>query len=158
IGASATKLAVAAAKVAKAFKAVKGSVEALVGGAKALANIKKVVKVGGKLYVAASAIGREVDLFSREFAENFEVWTTPEIAKEIDQRFGKEAAFQIKRQWGLRHLTLMLEADGFATAKNVLSLVSIADPTGLVAVGEAFMHPICKSDVRFPTVTALYNR
>ena len=158
VAASVSKLAAAAAKVSKAFKAVNGSVEALVGGAKNLANIKNVVKVGGKLYVAASAIGREVDLFSREFAENFEVWTTPEIAKEIDQRFGKEAAFQIKRQWGLRHLTLMLETDGFATAKNMLSLVSIADPTGLVAVGEAFMHPICKSDSRFPTVTALYNR
>ena len=158
VAASVTKLAAAAAKVKKAFTAAKGSVEAMVGGAKALANIQKALKIGGKIYVAGSAIGREVDLFSREFAENFEVWTTPEIAREIDQRFGKEAAFQIKRQWGLRHLTLMLETDGFATAKNMLSLVSIADPTGLVAVGEAFMHPICKSDSKFPTVTKLYDR
>ncbi len=158
VAASVSKLAAGLAKVKKALTAVKGSVEALVGGAKNLANIQKAVKIGSKLYVAGSAIGREVDLFSKEFADNFDQWTSPEIAREIDQRFGKEAAFQIKRQWGLRHLTLMLEADGFATGKNVLSLVSIADPTGLVAVAEAFMQPICKPDFPFPKVAALYNR
>lgn len=152
------KLAQMAAKIKKAAQAVGGSVEALVGGAKNLAKIKQVAKIGGKLYVAASAVGREVDLFSKEFAENFDEWTSPEIGKEIDSRFGPEAAFQVKRQWGLRHLSMMLEADGFATGKNVLSLVSIADPTGLVAVGEAFMHPVCKSDSQFPQVALLYNR
>lgn len=157
IGASVSKLAAAVDKVKKALTAVKGSVEALVGGAKNLANIQKAIKIGGKLYVAATAVGRQVDLFSKEFADNFDTWTSPEIAKEIDSRFGKEAAFQIKRQWGLRHLSMMLEVDGFATGKNVLMLVSVADPTGVVAVAEAFMHPVCKSDSKFPNVTALYN-
>lgn len=152
------KLAQAAAKIKKAAQAVGGNIETLVGGAKNLAKIKQVSKVGGKVYVAASAVGREVDLFSKEFADNFDEWTSPEIGKEIDRRFGPEAAFQVKRQWGLRHLSMMLEVDGFAAGKNVLSLVSIADPTGLVAVGEAFMHPVCKSDSPFPKVTLLYDR
>jgi hypothetical protein len=103
--ASATRLAAVAAKVKQALTAAKGSVEALAGGAANLQTMANAVKIGGKLFVAGSAIGREVDMFSREFADNFDAWTSPEIAKEIDQRSGKEAAFQIKRQWGLRHLT-----------------------------------------------------
>lgn len=138
--------------------AAKGSVTTLVGGAQNLAKIQNVVKVGGKVYSATSTIGEQVNLFSKEFADNFDLMTSYEIAREIDMRFGKEAAYQIKRQWGIRHLSMMLEANGFATAKNVISLVSIADPTGLVSVGNAFAHPVCKDNTPFPKVTPLYNR
>jgi hypothetical protein len=155
--ASGNKLILAKNTITAALTAAKGNVATLVGGAQKLAKIQNVAKIGGKIYVASSAVGKQVDLFSKEFADNFDVLTSPEIAREIDQRFGKEAAYQIKREWGVRHLTLMLEADGFKTANNVISLLSVADPTGLSSVVNAFMHPICKNDTPFPKVNPLYN-
>jgi phage shock protein A len=144
-------------KVKSAITAAKGSLETLVGGAEKLKKIQKIVKVGKKTYKVASTVGKEIDLFSRDFADNFADMTSPEIDREINQRFGKEAAYQIKREWAMRQLSMNLEANGFATAKNVLALASVADPTGLISVANAFMHPICKGDAKFPTVTPLYN-
>ena len=157
IGTSAAKLAAMAAKVKEAVVAAKGSIEALAGGAANLQKLGNAVKIGGKLYTAGSAIGHQVDTFSKEFANNFDAWTSPEIAKEIDSRFGKDAAFQIKRKWGLRHLTLMLKADGIESAKNAITLVSAMDITGVTAIMDAFFHPTCPTELGFPQVTALYN-
>ena len=162
--AKAAKVAESASRLTKAFNAVKdvaaaakGAVEKMVGGPENLAKLQQVKKIGGKFYKAASAVGKEVDLYSKEFADSFEEQTSPEIAAEIDRHFGKDAAYAIKRQWGISHLFGMLEADGFATAKNVITLVSIADPTGIVGVADAFMHPICGPNSPFPTVHPLYN-
>jgi hypothetical protein len=41
--------------------------------------------------------------------------------------------------------------------KTALAAVSVLDPTGLVSVANAFMHPICKADSPFPNVTAINN-
>jgi hypothetical protein len=158
VAASASRLEKAFGSVKGAMTAAKGSVEQIVGGAENMAKLQKVVKIGGKLYKPKSDVGDEVDTFTKEFANTFEERTSPEIAAEIDRRFGPEAAFAIKRQWGIHHLSMMLKADGFTTAANVLSLVSIADPTGLVAVAAAFMHPTCEKDTPFPAVHPLYNR
>ncbi len=158
VGQSVSKMKQAYNSVKAAFTAAKGDVAKIVGGAENLKKLKESAEFGEKTFVASLAVGREVDLFSKEFANSFEEMTSKEIAAEIDNRFGKEAAFEIKRQWGIRHLNLMLEADGFASANNFLTLVSVVDPTGLVSVVEAFTHPVCKADTPFPDVTALYNR
>lgn len=158
IGASVSKMTKAVTTIKSALTAAKGSVTTLVGGAQNLKNITHGVETGAHVFVVGSAVAREVDMFSKEFADNFAEMTSKEIDAEINQRFGNEAAYQIKRQWGVRHLSLMLEADGFAMAKDALAAVSVVDPTGLVAVAAAFMHPICKSDAPFPDVTAVYNR
>ncbi len=157
VAVSATRLASMMAKVKEALMAAKGSIEALAGGAENLQKLGNAVKIGGKLFTAGSAIGREVDTFSKEFADNFDAWTSPAIAKEIDTRFGKDAAFQIKRKWGLRHLTLMLKADGLESAKNAIAVLSTVDVTGVLSIMDAFMHPTCTTDLGFPVVTALYN-
>lgn len=152
-----SKLTATVNKVKSLVTAAKGSVETLVGGAEKLKKIQKVVKIGKKTFKVATTIGKEIDLFSRDFADNFADMTSPEIDREINQRFGKEAAYQIKREWALRQLSMNLEANGFATAKNILTVASVADPTGVVSVVNAFMHPVCKNDAKFPTVTPLYN-
>ena len=154
---SASKLKTLAKAVETTMTAVKGNVAELVGGAENLAKLQTAAKVGGKVYTISTAVGRQVDLFSRQFADNFAVLTSPEINVEIDQKFGKDAAYQIKRQWGIQHLALMLDTDGFKTAQNAISIVSAVDPTGLVGVASAFMHPICKDNTPFPTVHPLYN-
>ena len=158
IGESVSKMKKAYNSVKAALSAAKGDVTKLLGGEEKVNKIKETAKIGGNIYKVATVTGSQIHLFSKEFADNFEEMTSKEIAAEIDSRFGPEAAYEIKRQWGIYHLGLMLEADGFKTGKNLLTLVSIADPTGLVSVAEAFMHPVCKKDAPFPEVVALYNR
>ncbi len=126
---------------------------------RAVNGVKRAMKVAGDvgdIYTIASSVNDQVDLFATEFSDNFEVWTSPEIAAEIDRNFSPLAAQQVKRQWGMRHLTLMLEADGLATAKNVMSVVGVFDPTGVVDVVNAYTHPICRPDSPFPRVRANY--
>lgn len=160
----AERVATVAARLKQAYgviketlAAVKGNIAELVGGPENLQKIQNMAKAGGKIYTISSKITKELDMFSKEFADNFDVLTSKEIAAEIDNRFGKDAAYQIKRQWGLSHLTLMLNADGFATATNTIGIVAAADPTGLVGVVGAYMHPICENNTPFPTVHPLYN-
>ena len=126
---------------------------------KAVDSIKKAIKVAGAVsdaYTVASAVNSQAELFATEFSDNFDVLTSPEIEAEVNRNFSPRAAYQIKRQWGMRHLTLMLEADGFATAKNIMSVVGVFDPTGVVDLVNAYAHPICKPDTPFPRVAALY--
>jgi len=51
----------------------------------------------------------------------------------------------------------MLNAEGFATSINAIGIVSAANPTGLVGVVAAYMHPICENNTPFPTVHPLYK-
>jgi hypothetical protein len=155
LSASLGKMGAALDKAKATFKAAKGNIETIVGGAERLAKIKGTVAVGKTLYKIASPIGYEIDSYAREFADNFEDMTSPEIAGEIDKRFSQEAAYQIKREWGVRHLLLNMEANTFATVKNLLDLASVGDPTGLVGVINAFAHPLCKDDTPFPGVTRI---
>ncbi len=162
--AKAAKVAVSAGRLTKAFNAIKnvltvakGAIEKAVGGAENMAKLQKIQKLGSKFFKVASGVGKEVDHFTKEFAESFADQTSPEIAAEIDKNFGPQAALAIKKQWGINMLFSKLNADGFATAKNVLTIVSAADPTGIVGVAEAFMHPICGKNTPFPKVTPLYN-
>lgn len=163
--AKAAKVAVSAGRLTKAFNAIKnvltvakGAIEKAVGGAANVAKLQQVQKIGSKFFKVASGVGKEVDHFTKEFANSFADQTSPEIAAEIDKNFSPQAALAIKKQWGINMLFSKLDAEGFATAKNVLTIVSAADPTGIVGVAEAFMHPICGKNTPFPKVTPLYNR
>jgi len=91
-----------------------------------------------------------------EFAKHFGDMTSPSIENEIESRFSNEAAFEVKRQWGIRHLGLMMEANGVITAKYVIDIAGTADPTGLVGVVSACIDPLCKDDTPFPNVNPKY--
>ncbi len=159
-----SKGATATARLKAAYQSVKGAVAGLkgniteaVGGAENLAKLTDGARFAGKVYVASNAVTKEIDLFSKEFADNFAALTSPAIAARIDRAFGKEGAYQVKRQWGIRHLILMLNADGFATVKDNISLASAADPTGILSVVSAYDNPICGNDAPFPTLHPLYT-
>ncbi|MBK9153616.1 MAG: hypothetical protein IPM25_05290 [Chloracidobacterium sp.] len=135
----------------------------LVKLAKLAADLQRIYNVNKAAITAATksptvinAIKAQTDLFATEFAKNFGDMTHPNIEKEIDVRFSKEAAFEIKREWGVRHLALMMEANGIVTAKNVIDIAGTADPTGLVGVVSAFINPLCKDDTPFPNVNPTY--
>ncbi len=155
------RIAASAAKLKTAYgtikDAVKGGVAQAVGGEENLEKITMVAKVGGRIYVADSAVNKQIDLYSREYADNFDKLTSPAIAAQIDQRFGKTGAYQVKREWGVRHIFLMLNADGFVTSTNQVNLASAIDVTGVSSVVAAFMKPICANNTVFPAVHPLYD-
>lgn len=156
--------------------AATGSAGAAVGGGKLIANSPKLIKLAqladklqrfAKTYkdtikavtttkTVVLALKSEIEIFATEFAANFGEMTSPEIEKEIDARFSKEAAFEVKKEWGRHHAGLMLEANAINTAYNVLSIAGIADPTGLVGVVSAFTNPLCRNDTPFPDVNPKY--
>ena len=163
-----SKLAQIAAKLKELYapvqdlmKAAKGNLAEVVGGEENLAKIfavgKVTAKVGSATYTVGSAANRQIDLYSREVADNFTDMTSVAINAQIDKTFGKTAAYQIKRQWGVRSVLLNMENDNFATAKNAVSAASAADPTGILSTVSAYMQPLCKNTVPFPTVHPLYN-
>jgi len=135
----------------------------LVKLAKLAADLQRIYNANAAAIKAATmtktvlgSIKSQSDLFATEFANNFGDMTSPEIERQIDSKFSKEAAFEIKRQWGLRHLGLMMEANSIVTAKNVIDIAGTADPTGLVGVVSAFTNPLCKDDTPFPNVNPKY--
>ncbi|MEZ5347373.1 MAG: hypothetical protein R2681_17640 [Pyrinomonadaceae bacterium] len=156
--------------------AATGSAGAAVGGGKLIANSPKLIKLAqladklqrfAKTYkdtikaatttkTVVLALKSEIELFATEFASNFGEMTSPEIEKMIDEKFSKEAALEIKKEWGRHHAGLMLEANAINTTYNVLSVAGIADPTGLVGVVSAFTNPLCKDDTPFPNVNPKY--
>lgn len=147
-----------------------------VGGGKLLANSPKLaklaqladklrrfyktnedlIKIGSANKTMILTWKSQIDIFATEFANNFGDMTSPEVEEMIDRKFSKEAAFEIKKEWGRHHVGLMMEANGINTAKNVLSVAGIADPTGITGVVSAFTHPLCKDDTPFPTVNPKY--
>ncbi len=113
---------------------------------------KQTIKVAAGTYKVVTALQSEVNLFSKEFADNFGDMTTPEIEKEIDRRFSREAALAIKKEWAVHHISMNMEANTITTSKNFISVASVADPTGLSSVVNAFLNPLCKESTPFPTV------
>jgi len=160
--AEASKLAQIGAKLKELYApvkdlvtAAKGKLEDVVGGAENLQKIFAVGKFGGSVYTVANAANKQIDLYSREVADNFTDMTSVAINAQIDKSFSPAAAYQIKRQWGIRSMLMNMENDGFATAKNAVSAASAVDPTGILNCVSAYMQPICSNSVPFPVVHPL---
>ncbi len=99
----------------------------------------------------------KIDEYAKDFVDNFAEMTSNEVDREIDKKFTNPAAAnEVKRQWALRHLALMLEADGIASAKSTLGVAATFDPSGISDVINAFTHPVCKDNTPFPAVHPLY--
>lgn len=133
-----------------------GDITAIFGGQKQVAIFQNVKKLATKYVIPATVLTINADQYSRNFAKLFDE-TSPTIAAEINKRFGKDGAFQIKRKYGLHHLTMKLKADGVEIASDVIGMIALADPTGIGFVVTAFLHPRCKFDQPFPPVKPLYS-
>jgi hypothetical protein len=167
MGAAAARIAKASAKLKDAFDNVQGSLKAIKGGnfaeavdAESLAKLtgqRLAGKAGGQIFTLGTDANKQIDLYSREYADNFDQLTSPEIAAQIDQRFGPVGAYQVKRQWGVRHLFLALNSDGYADSLNKLSMASTADLTGVTSVVSAYLKPVCANNAVFPAVHPLYD-
>ncbi|MFT3908355.1 MAG: RICIN domain-containing protein [Ferruginibacter sp.] len=120
-------------------------------------QVVETVSTTKDVYDMASGIQTLADDFFNDFAEDFAEQTSPEINSEIDRQFGPKTANYLKKYWGNIQLVQMAGADGFQIAQDVLSLVSIVDPTGVVGVVSAFTKPICQDVIQFPTLSKTYK-
>lgn len=116
-----------------------------------------VAKYGESIAQAGKDVYDAVKLYSSMYSGKFEEQTSAEINTEINNRFSVKVADYIKSSWAEIQLNEMAAADGFAIAKNVMDLVSIVDVTGVVAVINAYAHPVCKAAVPFPTLSQAYK-
>jgi hypothetical protein len=113
---------------------------------------------------------QQLDLWREAYRSEFSRNTTPAVHNLLIEKFGRNTSelHYIMDAWAVYQLGLILESDGFDIAKSVLSLASsvvsvasIADPTGATAVvgstialANAFTHPMCRveGDNPFPDV------
>jgi len=156
-----SKISQTALRVKKLIRSAKAWSTIAVGGTKnmqKLVKAGKMIKIGKKYFKAGKIVNEQIKLFQTEFSRDFANQTSPEIDAEIKRRFGPQGAEYVRQEWARNHLILMFEADAWATAKNALSLASIADPTGIASVVNAYMHPICKTSAVFPNVNMLHRQ
>ena len=97
-----------------------------------------------------------VDLWAEDYLTVFDKMTTEKVDKEIKSHFSVKAANWVRKQYALAHLQMMMESDGMATAKNMLSGLSGFDPSGVSGVVAAYLQPKCMVDKDFPSVAPLY--
>jgi len=124
---------------------------------KNLTNVKNTATQLNKVRVVYTQGGRLVASYSDQYAKHFAALTSPEIDREINNRFGPIGRQQIKREWARVNLSLVLAPNGVQTAQSVLAIISVIDPSGLVGVAAAFTNPVCNLDTPFPSVTVRYR-
>jgi hypothetical protein len=122
-----------------------------------LAKTKNTLTQLNKARVVYTKGGRLVASYSDQYARHFAALTSPEIEREINNRFGPVGRQQIKREWARVNLSLVLAPNGVQIAQSVLSIISVLDPSGLTGVAAAFTNPVCNLDTPFPNVTVRYR-
>ncbi|MBX7174099.1 MAG: hypothetical protein K1X72_24215 [Pyrinomonadaceae bacterium] len=110
----------------------------------------EVAKLANKAYKTSSSILSERDLVLKEFSDNFAEMTSYEINKTLEERLSPDELAEVKLEWAKRHFYLMGQTDADVSLRNALTLASVIDPTGLLAVEKAFYHPVCKNNTPFP--------
>lgn len=111
------------------------------------------------------------DYVNENAGNNFQSISSLTVDNELKSRFGPKGQMYIRKYWALQHLSLIAgwdpksytgsqrrEKDGIVkgnydanqwqNASFALGIGSIADPTGIVAVVNAYTHPSC--DIPFP--------
>lgn len=101
-------------------------------------------------YKIPSTIAKSVKNYQADFSKNFADYTTPEVSKVIDARFTPATAAYLKNKWALLHLDMLTQASDFEKADIALTVVSMVDPTGAVAMVNAYKKPLCSNDAPFP--------
>lgn len=97
---------------------------------------------------------RAKDAYDSEFTNNFAQQTSEDIERELDSHFHPITARFLKIKWGEIALMELAEANGWAVASLGLSTASLADPTGIVALVDAYAKPKCGENVPFPCTSA----
>jgi hypothetical protein len=110
----------------------------------------EVAKLTNKAYKTSNTVINERDLVLKEFSDNFAEMTSYEINKTLEERLHPKQLEEVKLEWAKRHFYLMGQTNADVTFRNALTVASVVDPTGLLAVEKAFYHPVCRNSTPFP--------
>jgi len=119
-------------------------------------KVKDAAKGAYKLYKASKTVERELfeynKMYEDAYSADFAAQTTPEINAAVDARYGVNtyASNFIKKSWSSIQLTEMAQTMGLQALDNVLSVVSLVDPTGIADVVNAYAKPICFPENKLP--------
>ena len=160
---NAGKMERAIASIKKTVKATEVGLDAALATKKGFASVQQLVDTVKATKEAVGAVKSTYTLLSdatedfvSAYTADFAVQTSPEIERRINERFGPRGAAEIKRQWALNHLNATLSYSMLRDMKDVLSIISVFDPTGITATLNAYSHPVCAKDTPFPTVHPRY--
>ncbi len=137
------------------LKTTKAGVVAAFAGQDKFDSFVKNVTTLNRIRVVVSGTARLITVYSREYANNFENMTSPEISQEIDKNFGPVGAMEVKKRWAMYTLQLLGKSSGEATGEVIGSIIGAFDPTGITGIISAFAHPVCGDDTPFPKVTLI---
>jgi hypothetical protein len=148
-------LATDSANVASKSTELATKVDKLISFAKNFwAGVKPIRDAGAKIaktYTVASTYAKDIQEYQRLGAANFALITSREIEAEIDKRYGRIAAYFIKRKFAAVHLSLVSKDIQIpADFKDAMTFVGVVDPIGIVNLENAFYHPVCRNDRPFP--------
>lgn len=108
------------------------------------------------LLTIKDALGGEIAHWTAFFAkpDNFIQATSRNINAAVSRSYrgAPHKADYVRKLWSIYHLGILAEADGFATAANVISAASVFDITGLSYVVAVYLKPTCNKNVPFPTI------
>lgn len=114
----------------------------------AKAGLKTALKAGDK--VAAKAA---LKITVKELANGFEQLTTRLVARKIKEKFKKESAEWVVKEYAKTQMKLVMQEE-FST-EDLRDLAGL-DPTGIGGVVDAFWQPICSDPKPFPRLSKNY--
>ena len=160
---NAGKMERAIASIKNTVKATEVGLNAALATKKGFASVQQLVdtvkaakETVGAVKSTYTLLSDATNDFVSAYTADFAVQTSPEIEAKINQRFGPRGAAEIKRQWALNQLNATLSYSMLRDMKDVLSIISVFDPTGITATLNAYSHPVCAKDTPFPTVHPRY--
>ncbi len=109
-----------------------------------------------EVFGQVEALETELDRWVQDAGANFSDFTSHRIEQVIDQQFpNPEDRIYIKRKYALFHFNSLLEQDGWRLGKLISGYAGY-EPSGIVALIDAFVQPMCKVGANpFPSVTTL---
>ncbi|MEJ2147214.1 MAG: hypothetical protein P8020_18950 [Acidobacteriota bacterium] len=126
---------------------------------KAVKLAEGIAKKGDSVLAVFDKVGdlqAELDRWNHDASAHFSDFTSPRIERMIDQQFpDADDRDYIKQKYALYHFNSLLEEDGWRLGK-VISGYASNEPTGIVALIDAFVQPMCRTEANpFPHVTIL---
>lgn len=116
----------------------------------ARAEVTASLKAGDKA-AAKAAFGRMLELY----ADNIAKMTSEDIAKKLEEKFAKDAARWVAKEYVKIQYYLATKKDDAAMAESMARDLAGLDPTGVAQTVEAYTQPKCALDEPMPDVTPL---
>jgi hypothetical protein len=107
------------------------------------ANLSYKSKCNYRKYKIASVAHEDIQDLKQNVSEDFVAITSQEVNDIINANYDPVEADFIKQYYSTTMLSELQATSGFEIAKDALSTLALADPTGIAALVDSYTHPIC---------------